>query len=37
MADLEEKQIEVEGLLITASSQELKDLAKLLKLEEAES
>ena len=36
MADLEEKQIEVEGLLIKASSQELKDLAKVLKLEEAE-
>ena len=35
MADLEEKQIEVEGLLIKASSQELKDLAKVLKLEEA--
>ena len=36
MVDLEEKQIEVEGLLIKASSQELKDLAKVLKLEEAE-
>ena len=36
MADLEEKQIEVEGLLMKASSQELKDLAKILKLEEAE-
>ena len=36
MADLEEKQIEVEGLLIKASSQELKDLAQVLKLEEAE-
>ena len=36
MADLEDKQIEVEGLLIKSSSQELKDLAKVLKLEEAE-
>ena len=36
MADLEEKQIEVEGLLRKASSQELKDLVKVLKLEEAE-
>ena len=36
MADLEEKQIEVERLLIKALSQELKDLAKVFKLEEAE-
>ena len=36
MVDLEEKQIEVEGLLIKALSQELKDLAKVLKMEEAE-
>ena len=36
MADLEEKQIEVEGLLIKASSQGLEDLANVLKLEEAE-
>ena len=36
MADSEEKQIEVEGLLIKASSQKLKDLAKVLKLEEVE-
>ena len=36
MADLEEKQVEVQGLLIKASSQGLKDLVKVLKLEEAE-
>ena len=36
MADLEEIQIKVEGLLIKASSQELRDLAKVFKLEEVE-
>ena len=36
MADFDEKQIEVEGLLIKDSSQELKNLAKVLKLEETE-